>query len=202
MGPIEQGSCPRPLNNCVEFTITGSFTFVGALTGPPVGFNPILVFDVANAQNRPAGARSQPCSTVNAPGVTNCAGVVPDPGLFPQLGGTVRVPAVPPTVTPTPTPTPTATPLIILQPPPLLPPPLLIPPPPPPLPLLPPAPMAPPAQMGPPPSAAPSVPVIPEAPGLVLLLGGLGLLGGMGAWRRGRGTATRGTSNVECAVLA
>ena len=184
MGPIKQVSFRAPASNCVEFTITGSLTFVGSLTGPPVGFNPILVIDVANAQNQPAGHAASPARRLTPPApLRRCRA---HPGLFPQLGGNVRVPAPPVTATPSPTPTPTATPLIIVKP----------------------GTAAVAAAAAADPAAAPAAtaaaaradgaadgaaqrtPVragkFPSAGPGMLLLGGLGLPGGAGARRRGR----------------
>jgi hypothetical protein len=178
-GPIDNGPCPRPLTNCVEFAITGSFTFVGSVGGLPVGFKPVLTIAVASGspQGPSAGTRSQPCAPVNAAGITGCAGVVAEPTIFPHLGGPVTIAAPP--ATPTATSSPAASlPLIVAAaPPPLLPPPLQF--------LrAPPAPLLPPPPA--PPMAAPQatdasvgVPIIPEADSAFLVIGGLAALGGL-----------------------
>jgi hypothetical protein len=168
LGPLTPGPCPRPIANCLEFDVSGSFTVTGTIQGLPPGAVPILTIPVADAAGQPAGTRPVTCSAADARGVSTCNAGVRDPGLVPRSGATIVVEAPP------------ATPLVVgpVRPPPLLPP---LPPPPPPAPLVPPAP---PALAAPP--AFPEVPVIPETESAALLGLGLAVLGLQAMWRARR----------------
>jgi hypothetical protein len=189
-GRIEPGPCARPVEDCVEFPVRGSFGVRGLVAGLPPGSQPLLEVDTVNAAAQFAGIREVPCDGTHSSGTSICVGAVPQ--FFPQVGGfaLIRGQGPPPTIrplTPTPTRTPTPTPGRAPVPPPLPPVPLLPPfvgpspagPPlfPPPLP--PPSPLLPPPPPGP--GAGAEVPIIPEASSLWLLA--LGAVGVGLAWR-------------------
>jgi hypothetical protein len=176
------GPCPVA-DNCVQFTITGSFTVVGRLTGLPPGAAVSVIIPVVDASGRSLGTRTVSCGVASAAGIATCNAVVNEPGVFPAVGATApplaTIPAPSAGATSTgPGSGPSVRPLL----PPLPPLPPLLPPPPPPPPLVP---MPPPPVFGPAAAAEPAgVPVIPEATTGGLLLAGLLVLAGVSRWRR------------------
>jgi len=186
-GVILPGPCPV-VDNCVQLTITGSFTVVGRLTGLPPGATVSVTIPVADASGRPLGTRTVSCGVASAAGVATCNTAVNEPGVFPAVGATASLLVTPPAAS---TGAPSPSPLTNLSSIPLLPP--MLPPPPPPPPLLlppllsPPPPLALPSPLGPLPAAgapAPEVPVVPEADSAMLVLAGCLALALFAARRR------------------
>jgi len=185
------GPCPVS-DNCVQLTVTGSFTVVGRLTGLPPGAAVSVTIPVADASGRLLGTRTVSCGVASAAGIATCNTAVNEPGVFPAVGATASLLVTPPAVgggasSPSPLSATSALPLL---------PPLVLPPPPPPL--LPP-PFLPP--LGPPPSApgpaanapaAPEVPVIPEASSGSLLALATAALAGLALGRARRRRARAG----------
>ncbi len=103
------GPCPRPLMNCAEFTVTGSFTVSAVFTGLVPGTPMTLVIPVVTVSGQPAGTRSIACGAADATGTACCAGTVEGP-VVPQAGGQVLLLLQPPSLTSTATATSTAGP--------------------------------------------------------------------------------------------
>lgn len=163
-GPLEPGMCPRPLENCLTFTVNGDLAVSGMVRGGQPGLAPQVVVPVVDGQGRPAGSRTLPCLPADGATRSPCDARLPGAGQRPQLGGIVQL--LGQASVPTATATPTARSGGIVAPPPVGPALLLGPGLPPPL--LPPLPGA----------VAPAgeVPVIPEASTAGLLVAGLAAL--------------------------
>src|SRR5262249_53049886 len=89
--PILVGPCPRPIVNCVELTVTGSFTVLGAIRGLARGSGRVLAMPVAGRGPAAAGTRRVPCAAADATGTATCQGAVAEPNVVPLPGGLVSV---------------------------------------------------------------------------------------------------------------
>jgi hypothetical protein len=108
-GPVESGPCPRPINNCFSFRVTGSFSVAGNLRAVAPGVAPALSIPVAAVGGSASGTRSISCQPATTDGIAACNGTVPDRGLIPHVGGTVVATVAAFTATPTATSTATLT---------------------------------------------------------------------------------------------
>jgi hypothetical protein len=192
-GPIKPGPCARPIENCVTFEVTGSFTVSVRLVRLPPGVATTLTIPVQGPAGASPGTRSLVCPPADPGGRAVCGGVVAGAGIVPRLGGLVELTGAAPGPTATPTPTAPSLNAVLLPAglaPLLPPPPVLLPPPPAPA-ALPPFAAAPP----------PEVPVIPEASSLALLAGGLAAIGA-GGWLRRRARWRLDATTMPLAPLA
>jgi plastocyanin len=89
LGPIQLGPCPRPISDCVELTVTGSFTVTGTVRGLPPGVAPVLSIPVSDAAGRSAGLRTVTCGPADATGTATCNATVAEPGVFPTAGALI-----------------------------------------------------------------------------------------------------------------
>jgi hypothetical protein len=100
-GPVKPGPCARPIENCVTFTVTGSFTVEVHLLHIPAGVASTLTIPVASGAGTPAGTRTASCPPADATGRATCSAVVSGAGLVPQVGGIVVLSGGAPTPTAT-----------------------------------------------------------------------------------------------------
>jgi hypothetical protein len=100
-GPVKPGPCSRPIENCVTFEATGSFSVNVHLVGVPVDVAPTLAIPVVGPTGGSLGTRSLVCPPADSTGRSACTGFVEGAGVLPQLGGLVVLTG--------PLPTPTAT---------------------------------------------------------------------------------------------
>jgi hypothetical protein len=100
-GPVKPGPCSRPIENCVTFEATGSFTVSVHLVRVPVGVAPTLTIPVAGPAGTPLGTRGLACPAADATGRSVCSGLVTGVGLVPELGSLVVLSGAAPAPTPT-----------------------------------------------------------------------------------------------------
>jgi plastocyanin len=89
LSPMVTGSCPRPLDNCVELTVTGSFTVTGTVRGLSPGIAPLLLIPVSDAAGQPAGIRQVTCGPADSTGTATCNAAVAEARIFPTVGGVI-----------------------------------------------------------------------------------------------------------------
>jgi DNA-binding beta-propeller fold protein YncE len=97
-GTLVAGPCPRPLNNCVELTITGGaatsgFTVTASLVGLPPSATATLAIPVAitSSAGASSGTRTVTCSPADATGTAACQATIAERNVLPQLGGIVTL---------------------------------------------------------------------------------------------------------------
>jgi len=89
-GRIEAGSCST-LTNCLEMSVTGSFTVGGTITGLPTGLVPTLAIPVVTPPGTAVNVVTLSCQPSHPTGGSLCLTGVSTPGTQPQPGGLIVV---------------------------------------------------------------------------------------------------------------